>query len=88
MDQGPSWEANRFAVSKEIPRILLNPKVHCRIHNYPPTVSILSQLNPVNTPNPTSWRSILILSSHLRLGLPIGLFPSGFSIKTLYHDLF
>ena len=25
--------------------------------------------------NPTSWRSILILSSHLRLGLPIGLFP-------------
>ena len=31
-------------------------------------------------PNPTSWRCILILSSHLRLGLPSGLFPSG-SIK-------
>ena len=29
-------------------------------------------------PPPTSWRSILILSSHLRLGLPNGLFPSGF----------
>ena len=28
--------------------------------------------------NPTSWRSILIFSSHLRLGLPSGLFPSGF----------
>ena len=28
--------------------------------------------------HPTSWRSILILSSHLRLGLPSGLFPSGF----------
>jgi hypothetical protein len=26
-------------------------------------------------PHPTSWRSILILSSHLRLGLPSGLFP-------------
>ena len=26
---------------------------------------------------PTSWRSILILSSPLRLGLPNGLFPSG-----------
>jgi hypothetical protein len=25
--------------------------------------------------HPTSWRSILILSSHLRLGLPSGLFP-------------
>jgi len=27
-------------------------------------------------PHPTSWRSILILSSHLRLGLPSGLLPS------------
>ena len=35
-------------------------------------------------PHPTSWISILILSSHLRLGLPSGLFPSGFPTKTLY----
>ena len=35
-------------------------------------------------PHPTSWRSILILSTHLRLGLPIGLFPSGFPTKTPY----
>ena len=32
--------------------------------------------------HPTSWRSILI-STHLRLGLPSGLFPSGFPTKTL-----
>ena len=34
--------------------------------------------------HPTSWRSSLILSSHLRLGLAIGLFLSGFPTKILY----
>ena len=34
--------------------------------------------------HPTSRRSILLLSSHLRLGLPSGLLPSGFSTRTLY----
>ena len=34
--------------------------------------------------HPTSWRSILILSSHLRLSFPNGLFPSGFPTNTLY----
>jgi len=34
--------------------------------------------------HPTSWRSILILFTHLHLGLPSGLFPSGFPTKTLY----
>ena len=37
--------------------------------------------------NPTSWISILILSSHLRQGLPSGLFPSGFHTKTLHTTL-
>jgi len=35
-------------------------------------------------PHPTSWRSVLILSTHLRLGLPSGLIPSGFPTKTIY----
>ena len=39
-------------------------------------------------PHPTSWRSIPILSTHLRLGLPSGLFPSGFPTKTLYTPFY
>ena len=38
-------------------------------------------------PHPTSWRSTLILSSHLRLGLPSGLFPSAFPTKILHTPL-
>jgi hypothetical protein len=38
-------------------------------------------------PPPTSWRSIVILSSHLRFSLPNGLFPSGFPTNTLEHKI-
>jgi hypothetical protein len=81
MEQSPSWETNQLAASQEIPRILWNPNVHDRIHKCRPPVPILSHLNPVHTPHPTSWRSISILSSHLRLGLSSCLFPSGFPTK-------
>ena len=32
MVQSPSWEANWFAASQEIPHISRNPKVHYRTH--------------------------------------------------------
>ena len=85
MVQSPSWEANWFAASQEIPRISRNPKVHYRTHKRPPFVPILGQPNQVHTP--TSWRSILILSTHVCLGLPSGLLPSGFPTNTLYTPL-
>jgi hypothetical protein len=64
-----------------------NPKVHHRIHDSPPMVPILSPANPLHTPQPISLRSILIPSSHLRLALSSGPFPSGFHTKTLYTFL-
>ena len=48
MVQSPSWEANWFAASQEIPRISRNPKVHYRTHKRPPPVPILSQPNPIH----------------------------------------
>ena len=49
----------------------------------------LSWASPIHFmyPHPTSWRSILILSTHLRLGLPSSLLPFGFPTKTLYTPL-
>ena len=46
----------------------------------------LSWASPIQFiyPHPISWRSVLILSIHLRLGLPSGLLPSSFRSKTLY----
>ena len=47
----------------------------------------LSWASPIQSiyPHTTSWRSILILSTHLCLGFPSGLFPSSFPTKTLYN---
>ena len=48
----------------------------------------LSWASPIQSiyAHPTSWRSILI-STHLRLGFPSGLLPSGLPSNTLYTPL-
>ena len=62
MQQSPSWEANRFSASQEIPCILWNPKVHYHSHKCPSPVPILSQLNPVHTP---TSHLLIITKSHV-----------------------
>jgi hypothetical protein len=47
----------------------------------------LSWTRPIQStpPHPISPRSTLTLSTHLHLGLPSGLFPSGFPTITFTH---
>ena len=75
------------ASSQEIPRLFGTR----RFLTVPTSARHLSQswANSIEPPQfpPTSWRSILILSSHLRLGLPNGLFPSGLPTRTLRTPL-
>ena len=58
-------------------------RIH-KCHQLSQSLIIVIQSKP---PNLTSWRSILILSSHLRLGLPSGLFTSSCPTKYLYKTL-
>jgi hypothetical protein len=67
------WEAANCATTQERPSILWNPKVYYRVHKSPSLVPVLSQIDPVHT-MPSYLRSILILSTHLLLGLSRGLF--------------
>jgi len=80
-ENSPTWEPYI------IHRILWNPKVHYRVHNSPPLYSIISQINLVHVLATDFLRYILILFSHLCLGLPRGNFSSSFPSKILYAPL-
>ena len=75
MEHSP-WDSNRLSASQEIPRIFWNPKFHYHVHKCHCHLSLSWTSSIQSTPtHPTSWRHILILSSHLRRHLPRGLFP-------------
>jgi len=64
VEQSPSWKANRFAATQQIPHILWNPTVHYRIQKRPPPVPILGHLDQVHTPTSN------LLNIHLNIILP------------------
>jgi hypothetical protein len=55
----------------------METKVHYRVPNSQPLDLMLTHKNPVDTLTPVSLRFILILYSHVHLGSPRDLFPSG-----------
>jgi hypothetical protein len=73
MEQSLSWETDCYSASQEFPSTSWNMKGHYRSLKCPPPVPALVQIQSM-PPHHTSWRLILILSSHLRLGFPSGLF--------------
>jgi len=75
MEETPSLEANMPLPSQEIPRI----------YNSLQPVPILKQIDPFSYPYPNFWRSILILFSQLRMGLPSGIFSQVFPPKFCMH---
>jgi len=60
-----------------IPHLLCNPQAH-----YPALFRIWSQLNPVLVFPTYAVNIHLLLSSHLRVGFPSGLYPPGFATLT------
>lgn len=76
MKQSPAWEANNYTAGPEISYIQSKLEVHYCAHNCLALVPILSQMNPTHALR-SFIRPRIILSSHLHLGLPSDVVPSG-----------
>ena len=72
----PPWKAGSSISVQEIPFVLCNANVHCRVHKVPLWTGVIHC-----TP------SHLILFSHLHQGLSGGQFPSRYGAKTKYAFL-
>jgi hypothetical protein len=78
------WEADRLSSTQEFSNILLHQEFHC-LFTRPPSAGLYPEPHESNPSHHISLKYILILSSHLRLGIPSDLFPSDVHMETL-HD--
>jgi hypothetical protein len=88
MELSPSWKAANCAAAHELPAFYETWRfiaVFTRALHW--SLSWARSIQSIPS-YPVSLRSILLLPTHLRLGLPSGLFPSGFPTTILYAFLF
>ena len=84
MQHSPSWEATGFQLVKKFPAFYENRRFITAVTNTRHlSLSWASSIQSI-TPHSISLRSILILSSHLRLFFPSCLFSSGYPTKSVY----
>jgi hypothetical protein len=85
MELSPSSEATSRSATQKFPNFLWNPKDHYCVQKSPPLTPILKpdESSP-HHPHSPSLRSVLILSSHLRLER---IFPYGIPNKIVYASL-
>jgi len=87
MEQSYSWEADLFS---DTPKFATSYGTRRFINAFTSARHLsLSRASSIQSmpPHRTSWGSFIILSSHLRLILPSGIFHSGFHTKTLYTPI-
>jgi hypothetical protein len=85
MEQSPSWDANSHSASQEIPR-LKEPEGSLPCSQKPAAGPyILSQMNPVHNLPIYFFNVILVLTSHLCLGLQSSFFSSFFSDQNFVY---
>jgi hypothetical protein len=89
MELSPSWEAANCAATQEIIPAFYGTRRLITVFTRALHRSLSWARSIQSMPyNPISLRSILILSTHLRLGLRSDLLPSGFPTNVLYAFVF